>query len=305
MGNVSTYLENRSKAKGFERALFSEDGFTIAAMLATGTSHFNSFHKNQLFSNWKEKFESGYENLMDDFRERSIPKLNDIKSLIDNGDLSEARKLNSNLRSIDNEYRWRFEKFFAEEGKEGATNVLGYYSYDKTSAGYTSSYINYTSEQLAQLKETGKVTIDGSPLAPHHINSVSRGIAEPHLLNKIHHPNNIKLMTGPGQLDNNAHMLDPTHGHGGAFQNPTSGEARELSTRKHNIINENRDLKDDDLNSFDLSTSIIVGSAVGVITLCIQAYKLKDDPRTWKKKGLLIAASGGARAIEAGTESVS
>ena len=301
MSKISEYLERRSRASGFERALFTEDVTTLTSSIGLGSSNYYYAEKMESFFEWKGEFTKGYNSLLTDFKAKSLPKIDEIRKLISNGELEEAKKINSNfLRSLDNNYRWKFEQFFAIEGGEGAQAVLGYWGYEDG----TSKFIRYTEEQIRELKETGKISIDGNPPEIHHINPVARGIEEPQRLGEIHHPDNGRIITGRRQVDN-AHFYDPIKGHGGSYSNPTSGPSNEVSDRKNSILTHNRSDQENQINEslerFDASISVGAGVITGIITVVVQSYNLRNDPRPWKKKAALITVGGFVKAIEAGT----
>jgi len=322
MSTISSYLERRAHAKNSEHILFTEDGLTIAATAGLGLSHFNAYQEYEKFKSiknvelegyqeWESGFKEKFQQRMDLFEEKRFEDHEVFEELLaDSGGekTEELDKFVRNLGRSDKRERWAFEKFFAEEGGESAEKVLGYWQYKNGNR----SYVNYTDQQFNQLKDTGKVTLEGETLEIHRINNQSRILNEPELFNTIQHPNNGRIMTGQGHKNNNAHRDDPALGHGGNTRNPTSGEAVEVDSRKDKILEmesekvENRvsaykENTEDQISSFNLNTGIGVGIVVGSITSAIEIYKLKNDPRPWKKKALLVTTSSLIRGLEAGT----
>ena len=322
MTSIESYLEKRAHASNSERVLFSEDGLTIAATAGLGLSHINAYSKFSKFNSfktietekyeiWKEEFSENFRSKMDEFEGLRFQQNNEFLEIYDKyyGEITEGLKnISRRLGNDDNRRRWMFEQFFAKEGGEGAERVLGYHSFkDKESV-----YKNYSPEQLEELKETGKVSVNGETLEVHHINSKALLLEDPEMFFVIHHVNNGRIMTGRGQKVNNAHHDDPNLGHGGSYKNLTRGEATEVHDRKTKIVEENKndldenissqkELIDEKISSFNLQTGIGVGLIVGLISTVLEIRKLKNDPRPWKKKSLLVATSSLVKGFEAGT----
>lgn len=102
-------------------------------------------------------------------------------------------------------------------------------------------------------------------------------------------------------MTHRAHLYDPTYGHDGAWRNPTYGNANEIDSRYKAIIDNNVEITDEKIAVYNLHTGIGVATTVGLITTIIETNKLKNDPRPWKKKALLISTSSMVRGLEAGT----
>lgn len=195
------------------------------------------------------------------------------------------------LRGDGVEHRWEMERFFAREGGPASRTTLGY-------VGDGGHHATYDHDQWHTLTgQTGaRATANGTTLHGHHINDVSSGLERDFRdVRHLDNPQNIRLMT------NEAHLRDPTHGHGGSFSNYTTGEASEVDVRFDAIRSDNKE------NVFAqaagreaglaLGTGLVLGSAAAAIRL----YQLRSDPRPWKQKTGLMAA---AFALKGGEASV-
>ena len=300
MTSFEIYLERRAEASNYERLLLSEDYLAIAATGGLGLSHFNAIKENDLFSSWEADFSKKFNQKMDEFTERRFSDLVEYKGLLDEYDIStndklqeveEASNMVRSIRSNDVNARWDFEHFFATEGNEGAKRVLGYYSYEDGESAYNT----YTDEQFNKLIETGIVAVEGESLQGHHINDVSSNTLDLENLEALFHVNNIRLMT------RTAHHQDPEYGHGGSWQNSTEGRASEVVDKKQGIVDANKDIRDENISTYDYQTGLGIGFLISVISAVLETRKLKNDPRPWKKKSLLVATSSLVRGFEAGT----
>lgn len=300
MSSISSYLEKRAYASNSERMLLTEDGLTIATTAGLGFAHFNELNEKELFESWETEFSDKFNQKMNEFANRRISSLeeyenllqgNNISSYADLKDSDETQNLLRNLRNDDVRSRWDLEQFFAEEGNEGARRVLGYYSYEDGNSAYNV----YSDEQFNQLVETGKVGVEMETLQGHHIKDVSSHALEMEQLKTLFHVDNIRLMT------RTAHQQDPDYGHGGSWQNQTTGEGAEVNTRFDGIIDENKSITGENIAKFDIQIGFGVGIVVGSVSAFLEIRKLKDDPRPWKRKALLISTSAFVRGFEAGT----
>ncbi|OLS33742.1 hypothetical protein [Bacillus sp. MRMR6] len=301
-----TYLNRRANVKGMERLLFTEDWLTVSTSIGLGVSSYRDFDEQERYREWKEEFSESYQQKLDDFNQKRFEQLEEYKGLLEENDITShvelkeasdvldfAKKLHDN----DILQRWRFEKFFAEEGNEGAKQVLGYCDY----IDGESIHNLYSNEQFKELLERGKVTVDDSPLQGHHINDFSSNSTVQENIITLFHGNNIKLMT------RSAHLNDPEHGHGnkngegGSWKNETKGEANEIDQRFNNIVDANKEITAEDIASFHINTGVGIGLLFGTVTSILEYRKLKNDPRPWKKKALLISMSSIVKGVEAGT----
>lgn len=300
MISISDYLERRSNARVSERLLFSEDGLTLATSVGLALSSQTISEGIGEFKDWESDFASKFNDSMSKFLDRRLNDFNNYQmqdydaGLIEDED---AIKYFNNIRNNDVEFRWEMETFFAREGGEGAKQVLGYNDY----INGESVYVLYSEEQLAQIREGAeKIIVDGKTIIGHHITSVSAklssvadNLSKDEFLS-VFNGNNIKLMT------HGAHLYDSKHGHGGAWQNPTSGDASELDIRKEKIVGENLNITEEKIAVVNLHTGVGIAVAVGLITSIIETAKLKDDPRPWKKKASIVLVSSITRGLEAG-----
>ena len=300
MTSIESYLEKRAHASNFERSYLSEDGLSIAATAGLGLSHFKAIKENDLFNEWEVDFSQKFNQKMDEFTERRFSDLEEYKGLLNEHSINsyeklqeveEAKRMVKNLRTDDVNSRWDFEQFFAIKGNEGAKRVLGYNSYEDGQSAYNM----YSEEQFSQLIDTGRVVVDGETLQGHHINDISSNVLDLENLEALFHVNNIRWMT------RTAHHQDPEYAHGGSWQNPTEGRASEVVDKKESIIDANKDIADENIAKFDYQVGIGIGVFISSITAILEIWKLKNDPRPWKKKSLLVATSSLVRGFEAGT----
>jgi len=300
MTSIESYLEKRAHASNSERAYLSEDGLSIAATVGLGLSHFKTIKETDLFNEWEADFSQKFNQKMDEFTERRFTDLEEYKSLLQEHninsfeDLKESGEVESfakRLHTNDVDSRWDFEQFFANDGNEGARRVLGFHDFEEG----VSSYKHYSEEQFNQLQETGIVTVDEVTLQGHHIFDFSSNATVLDKIETLFHVNNIRLMT------RTAHHQDPEYGHGGSWQNSTEGRASEVVDKKESIVDANKDITDGNIAKFDYQVGIGIGVFISAITAILEIRKLKNDPRPWKNKSLLVATSSLVRGFEAGT----
>jgi hypothetical protein len=204
--------------------------------------------------------------------------------------MDQVRDMWRSLRNDGVENRWVMERFLAQEGGASARDVLGYINDDGISTPYDDT-------QWGSL--TGipgaRVADDGITLHGHHVNDVSSGLTQSvRDIGHLDDPDNIRLMTA------GSHLRDPVYGHGGSFQNPTTGEASEVERRYADIRGGNRERVFEEAAGREAGLAIGSGILFGSIAATIRLYQLRRDPRPWKQKAGLAAAAFALRGAEAG-----
>lgn len=279
MDSISENLENRSNV------------VKVAALSGLGISWQNVVQANSEFSNWEKEFNDIFYEKWDDYSVNRIQELNEYKDLLQNfvtdptegiGDIEDISQTIQKLRSQDVNARWEFERLFLETGGQGAENALGYYDYEDGN----SIFVKYTESQLNDLKEGNVIRIDGKAIEGHHINDVSTNALDLDKIEEVFNANNIIPIT------REAHLYSSEYGHGGSWQNSTEGSATSVFDTRDNIMDENRALTDADILFSDLGFASLIGAGAGLISVSLQIYNGKNDPRPWKKKAAVIASTG-------------
>lgn len=164
---------------------------------------------------------------------------------------------------VDN--RWDFEQFFAQSGY--GNGVLGYHD--------TDGFHPWGPDDLDQIIKGSRVQINGDTVEGHHINSIS---AKPDDFASATDPDNIKFVTREAHL----------HEHGGNFQNPTTGEADEVTNLAERILDNTKVDKKLDAYLDSIDDLLIASSISSALNLLV----LKNDPRPWRQKVFISLSDG-------------
>lgn len=255
MSDLSQYIEKDFKSGYCTQSLKTYDLHMIGASPAM----FSGISTRSEFTAWNEKFQNGYNQLLETFE-------------------TQGRSINVDyIRSLEVEQRWQAERFFATEGNDGAREVLGYYDID----GAKDIFAKYDDAQWETLTTSFKrPRIDAndpnSTIEGHHINDVSNNsgfTAEGYA--STGGPNNVRLVS------REAHVNSETYGHGGNTQNATTGDANEIDRTFNNVVDQNHSNNINEL----LTDGTGIAFAVAGAAFTIQAgYLLFKNRKSSKSK---------------------
>lgn len=295
MDKISQYLKQEYKFRNDKQKLTSENEVVVASLVGLGVSGRNEVLLNEEFDNWNKNFNQSFQERWNEYSVNREQTLEQYKELLQeigtnpNGEsASEIQRIISNLRSQDVQSRWEFETFFANEGGPATQSTLGYYDFNFEENN--STFVNYTDEQFNILQQGDIVRINDKALEGHHMNDVSTHALDSDMMDVTFNANNINFLT------REAHLYSTEFGHGGSWQNSTESSAFSVFDTKENLIQENKIRTDSEISNFNIETALGIGAAAGLITFCIELYKTKNDPRSWKKRAAIV----GGNAIKKG-----
>jgi hypothetical protein len=254
------------------------------------------------FEEWKSGLDSEWESLRQDISARQEhyltryrdarqeelgPELTD--SDLARSDLRENAgidKVLEDARSVGPDARTEFERLLAQEGGDSARRQLGYYS------GESATFQRYSEEQFEALAEGANISEIGPGLQRHHAYSVKANLQESPLdITPMMSPDNIRHMT------REAHLKSSELGHGGNFQNSTTGEATSAQELYADVVGERyQDRVLENGSDYTGEIGLAAGLLGGSISAIVQYQRLRRKP--WKRKTLGTVSAFASQGIE-------
>lgn len=283
----SPYDRLKSDLNGRLRYLRSEDAATLVTVGANAAQSVDWYAKMQHFTSWKTTFDPGYAEVLAQAEAAGSKYLAKWESAA--GDETELAKIADNARDFGADRRWVVERFLANSEAPAGYGRLGYHRMVEG----RDEYHAYSETELIKIRLGEKPSVDGDTLHAHHVNSVSDAFQRgSEGLKSMYDPNNLRLMT------KDAHLNSTEMGHGGSWRSPTSGRAEETDVGADLVVKGQYDYARDQVDSVLAMAALGAGVAYGVIHCILEFRTLQQDPRPWKAKARIVAATFALRGAE-------